>query len=493
MSLTKKFKMALHTVVGATEKKQTSPNLHQSLFVKHAVRPLILHHRQDTTSHLSAMKMARRAAAQSLQKTAIIWMPMNIPKMIPSWSRSSGDNDPHSTGEDKGTTSNKKTRHSVTDAGHKQPKKKRRHDTHSRHLPSNERSDRQQASRKLSSSRAPYLDGQNELPSPQQQKLQHVRKRQRGPEEVPVWSDSTSVLTQCDDPQPDKESTPLTSKKRRKAIGGTLGTDPLDGTRSPSWRSERELDNEHINLVYQKGSRLGILDQRPQVKKVLNAAIVVCQANLLIRNAFPDGAEKYNVLARNALIGSANDLNCGDLVKRLKSDDDYAFALAAIPVDMIPLFRTRAQEAVDGAIRATYNLSPGDVGHVNWLLKGCRYIYPHDYKKDKFSGSEPYTLPIFVDGIRATYFKTPKSFGWKVVHRFTSSLPDKPEEKEIPAPLLALISTAVFAAIDDYRFNPYEASSLYNAVCGRGVGMGPHTGDSDDDLAFLNIRQKSGS
>ncbi|KAI9063912.1 hypothetical protein FKP32DRAFT_1570908, partial [Trametes sanguinea] len=211
-----------------------------------------------------------------------------------------------------------------------------------------------------------------------------------------------------------------------------------------------------------KGSRLGILDQRPRVKKTLNAAIFSCQADILTRNAFPDGAEKYNSLARTALIRSAEDLGYKALVKRLKADDSYAFALAAIPVDRIPLFRSRARDAVNGAVRATYNLTPGDSSHVDWLLKGCRYIYPHDY--------QPYALPIFVDSIRAAYFKTPKSFGWKVVSQFTSSSPDKPDEKEIPAAMLALISTAaspffllyisVFAAIDDHRGSPYEASEF---------------------------------
>ncbi|KAI9064883.1 hypothetical protein FKP32DRAFT_1553104, partial [Trametes sanguinea] len=197
-----------------------------------------------------------------------------------------------------------------------------------------------------------------------------------------------------------------------------------------------------------KGSRLRILEQRPRVKRTLNAAIFMCQADLLTRNAFPDSAEKYNALARTALVRSADDMGFKNLVKRLKVDDDYAFALAAVPVDRIPLFRSRARDAVNSALRTTYGLKAGDVAHVNWLLKGCRYIYPHDYA--------PYALPIFAEGIRAAYFKTPKSFGWKIVPKFSSSLPEKPDEKEIPAALLAL----VFAAIDDHRTSPYEASEF---------------------------------
>ena len=72
--------------------------------------------------------------------------------------------------------------------------------------------------------------------------------------------------------------------------------------------NEHGSEDEHIDLVYKKGSRLGILEQCPCVKKTLNAAIFSCQADLLLRNAFPDGAEKYNSLARTALVRSAEEL-----------------------------------------------------------------------------------------------------------------------------------------------------------------------------------------
>ena len=56
----------------------------------------------------------------------------------------------------------------------------------------------------------------------------------------------------------------------------------------------------------------------------------MCQADLLIRNAFPDGAVKYNDIARNALVKSVGDLGYKDIVKRLKRDDTYALSLASI-------------------------------------------------------------------------------------------------------------------------------------------------------------------
>ncbi|CDO77551.1 hypothetical protein BN946_scf184912.g50 [Trametes cinnabarina] len=226
---------------------------------------------------------------------------------------------------------------------------------------------------------------------------------------------------------------------------------------------ENGSEDERIDLVYKKGSRLGILEQCPHVKKTLNAAIFSCQADLLLRNAFPDGAEKYNSLARTALIRSAEELGYKALVKRLKVDDDYAFALAAIPVDRIPLFRSRARDAISGAVRTTYNLTPGNSAHVNWLLKGCRYIYPHDYQIfaaiDDHRGN-PYEASEFT----TNFFGTAYSRNMRIL----SALKD--------------------GSLEAYHDLMHD---LFNAVCGRGIGTNNRTGGSDDDLAFLDIRPKA--
>ena len=58
-------------------------------------------------------------------------------------------------------------------------------------------------------------------------------------------------------------------------------------------------------------------------------------------------------------------------------------------------------------------------------------------------GSKPYGAAIYLDMLRVGFFKSSTSLGFKIMDRFTSSLLDKPDEKEIPAPMLALVATAV--------------------------------------------------
>ncbi|KAI0323663.1 hypothetical protein GY45DRAFT_1376158 [Cubamyces sp. BRFM 1775] len=346
-----------------------------------------------------------------------------------------------------------------------------------------------------------------------------VKRPRDRDQEIPRWSDDDMPVKQRRASRPFTPDIGQSETLNRPKESGSAK--PLDDDDS---QSDPGSEDGRIDIIHKKGTKLGILAQRPRVKKTLNAAIQMCQADILLHNAFPEGTEKYNTIARNALIKCAGNLGYTELVKRLKRDDDYALTLAAIPVDRIPAFRSQVRDAVHGAIQSTYHLRPGDVAHVEWLQWGFRYIYPHDYEKDKVSGNEPFSLPIFADGLRAAYFKTPRSFGWRVVEKFSSSFPEKPEEKEIPVAMLALVSTAVFAAIDDHRSSSCEASEfttnsysaaykrvinilsslkersleayhdvlhdLYKAVCG-GTGSSTARGANDaDDLVFLQVPTK---
>lgn len=56
--------------------------------------------------------------------------------------------------------------------------------------------------------------------------------------------------------------------------------------------------------------------------------------------------------------------------------------------------------------------------------------------------------PALIGTIRAAYFSNNHSIGYRYVDRFLSSIPAKPDEKEIPIPLLALSLTGVGSFCD---------------------------------------------
>ena len=131
------------------------------------------------------------------------------------------------------------------------------------------------------------------------------------------------------------------------------------------------------------------------------------------------------------------------------------------PAQRIPTLRRNVKTAADASARIYFNLKPGDSDKGRWLQQEDRYIYPNDYtvccvrgniycmqlihgpQKEHVDGGKPYGADVFIDILRVTFFKASSSLGFRLIDQFTSSLLDKPDEKAIPAPMLALIATAV--------------------------------------------------
>ncbi|KAJ3014458.1 hypothetical protein NUW54_g1302 [Trametes sanguinea] len=311
-----------------------------------------------------------------------------------------------------------------------------------------------------------------------------VGKRQRKyDEEVPQWSEEQPASKRAHEITED-EVISASARKKRKHQKSIERSDARKASESEGNQADDPSNDERIDLVYKKGSRLGMLEQRLRVRKTLNAAIFMCQADILIRNAFPDSAEKYNTVACTALVRSADDLGFKNLVKRLKVDDDYAFALAAIPVDRIPLFCSRACDAINGALRTTYNLDAGDVTHVNWLLKGCHYIYPHDdavFAAIDDNRTNPYEASEFTTNFFANaYFRN---------MRILSELKDRSPEGYHDL-MHDLFETVWYAT--SYPCNPPSCPKADVISSGRGaIHTGARQTGSDDDLAFLDVRPKA--
>lgn len=70
-------------------------------------------------------------------------------------------------------------------------------------------------------------------------------------------------------------------------------------------------------------------------------------------------------------------------------------------------------------------------------------IDPFNGQNKSITAGKPYSPPVFLELLRVAFFKRPSSLGFKICKYFESSLPDKPDEKELPASLLALVATAV--------------------------------------------------
>ncbi|KAH9854636.1 hypothetical protein C2E23DRAFT_726203, partial [Lenzites betulinus] len=224
--------------------------------------------------------------------------------------------------------------------------------------------------------------------------------------------------------------------------------------------SDSDSQDYSIELVLPKRGKLKLNEQPRRVRRVLHRGIHILQTHLVCKNAFPDGPQKHGKIVHRALLKSAEEYAYTDIVKRLKREDKYAYDLCKIPAQRIAPFRGSVRKLVDGHAGTTFGMTFGDKTKGDWLQEGLRYIYPFNYENGSIEADKPYSRPVFVEILCAAFFKHSGSFGFEIMDNFRSTLDEKPDEKEIPAPMLALVATTIHAAIEDCKFGYTQPRSF---------------------------------
>ena len=104
----------------------------------------------------------------------------------------------------------------------------------------------------------------------------------------------------------------------------------IDASDDDSQSEASASNNTSIKLVLGNKGRYRLLEQPPRVRKVAKDAISCVESEICLKNAFPDGPEKYDVFARRILVKCAEANGDRELAKKLKDDADYAHDLASI-------------------------------------------------------------------------------------------------------------------------------------------------------------------
>ncbi|KAL1940481.1 hypothetical protein VTO73DRAFT_9053 [Trametes versicolor] len=277
-------------------------------------------------------------------------------------------------------------------------------------------------------------DASKRLSSKRQDEIPHFKK----PSDVEVQTARHSAST--------------TARAPRKSIS-RIASDSESGSSSDASPSDSGSEDSGIEIVFPRKGKLKLQDQHRRVYRVVKRSIAGLLHDVALRNAFPDGPQKHGQTVYRSLVNSAAELGYGDILKRLKKQDEYAAELCKIPSQRIPTFRGQVRKLVEGQPCTAFGLKFGDKAKGDWLQEGFRYIYPFDYETQTIKTNKPYSPPVFLETLRVAFFKRPSSLGFRLSKFFESSVPDKPDEKEIPAPMLALVATALHAAIEDCKHN----------------------------------------
>ncbi|KAI0833358.1 hypothetical protein BC628DRAFT_1498791 [Trametes gibbosa] len=221
------------------------------------------------------------------------------------------------------------------------------------------------------------------------------------------------------------------------------------------------------------GGVLTLTVQHPHIRAMMRNAFPRIEADLTFIQAFPDALGRSQSVAR-AMISAADALGFRGLAARIRIDTTFTRILTAIPNQRVSTFRSTIKKCTDAHVTAFYQIVPNEcVDKIEWLFNHLTYIYPHNYETRTIPWSKPYQHPAIATILRVCFFTGGGSFAHKHAKRFSSLSTARPNEIEIPAPMLALVGAALHASLMEWQTGVHRSAAfsgdmyvdVYNEHC----------------------------
>ncbi|KAG1761734.1 hypothetical protein EDD22DRAFT_953734 [Suillus occidentalis] len=199
------------------------------------------------------------------------------------------------------------------------------------------------------------------------------------------------------------------------------------------------------SLVRTESGKVKLLDQNLETRRVLQSAIMEVKCHLFFANGYPELVDK-NQVALQALIVVAEKCGVHPIKERLQSD-----SLTICEVDArVPILRRELKEDACANADGYFRLGHTDTGKAaaRRLLDKLAYIYAlKSITRLQPIGKKPYQGELLLFLIYRQLFHSSRSIAIKFTERFVEIANNKGQRPEVPIPLLALVATAVYAAL----------------------------------------------
>ncbi|KAI9447170.1 hypothetical protein BJY52DRAFT_1193540 [Lactarius psammicola] len=216
------------------------------------------------------------------------------------------------------------------------------------------------------------------------------------------------------------------------------------------------------DLVSPPGTtKLMLTSQQPLVRAVVQDAIENLRASLMFSHAFPDAIVAFS-FTKESLIAAAESHKPGAtyIQRRLQQDEDYLVKIAQLPRARIPLLRSEVKERCN-AITIPVLLAIGSPSNIAQVarrqLSTYNYTFPIAATAQPLTGTyqrtRPYRNDRIISAIRDLFFTGGKT---SFASRFSNLFPvyKGPEGvsiREVPVPMVALVVTALYATLHEWR------------------------------------------
>ncbi|KAG2124670.1 hypothetical protein DEU56DRAFT_916911 [Suillus clintonianus] len=233
--------------------------------------------------------------------------------------------------------------------------------------------------------------------------------------EIPTWADDVAVS--------DSES----SDDSDNSLAGST-------TRTPG---PPVAKSTKAHLVITESGNVKLLDQNQDTKRVVKRAILEAKCHLVFVDGFPELVDK-NQLSHESLLTVARELGLHEIEKRLRLDENYTTLLAALVDARIPILRRELKDDALAGVSGYFRLGHIDTDKAKSLLV---------QNVPKPISNKPYQGEFLIALINGRVFNGTQSVGVRFAQRFIEIAKNKANRPEVPIPIVALVATAVYAAL----------------------------------------------
>ncbi|KAJ3538665.1 hypothetical protein NM688_g6484 [Phlebia brevispora] len=254
-----------------------------------------------------------------------------------------------------------------------------------------------------------------------------------------------------------------------------------------SKRAARELEYPECTRVeWTDRGKINIKDQTTLIQNILETFIRSCLNDFVLASGIPT-ADVRMQRQRELLIKAAESNDAMDIGDRIEEDRRYWAGLIAVGETQVGVIRGNLKKSANSFVASEYGLVPGSAGpRVAVLLASCQWIYAGDVLK-KLEFGRPFDREIFPQLLVAHFFNGPNAIGSRLSVNFKSSLEGKPDEKEIPEAMLAVVSATVALSIADWTSGTFTAPKEYNTTLAE-----RYFGDTMAEFGVMKKRSMTG-
>ncbi|KAI0342566.1 hypothetical protein BDW22DRAFT_1484188 [Trametopsis cervina] len=207
------------------------------------------------------------------------------------------------------------------------------------------------------------------------------------------------------------------------------------------------------HIVISAVGNLLLTSSAVDVQNLFKSSMLALERHLIFTDAYPDSNSQQKFSFIRKFLTHEAKAQAPWIYDRLKQDPEYIKVLVESLETRISLFRNKFKTAASARTVGNYSLAgPKCAEYVEELLTRKRYIYPGDIKKGKFETSKPYEHTIFIEIISAILRSDRKHTLLSRHQDFFSVTWQGETNKEIPKAFLALVATAIHAALCDAKF-----------------------------------------